>query len=76
MDVLSLLLLLLWPDNSHLFLHSFVPLRSSVTENCSRASTAAKLRPQNGLGQKRLLLCQESHAWFSFSRDSYLICLQ
>ena len=28
-----------------------------------------KLRPQNGLGQKWLFLCQESHAWFSFSTD-------
>ena len=27
------------PDNSPLFLHSFVLLRSLITENCSRAST-------------------------------------
>ena len=29
----------------------------------------AKLRSQNGLGQNWLLLCQESHTWFSFSGD-------
>ena len=32
-------------------------------------SIVARLRSQNGLGQKWILLCQESHAWFSFSRD-------
>ena len=66
----SLLLLLLLPDNSPLFLHSFVPLRSLNTQTCSRASTVARLRLQNGLGPKWLLFCQESHAWFSFSGDS------
>ena len=35
----------------------------------------ARLSSQNGLGQKWLLLCQESHLWFSFSREllSYLL---
>ena len=74
---LSLLLLLLLSDSYHLFLHSFVPLRSLITENCSRASTVARLRSQNGLGQKWLLLCQESHSWVSFSWDplSYLLTI-
>ena len=56
-----------------LFFHSYIPslpLRELNTETCSRTSTVAKVRSQNGLGQKGLLLCQESHAWFSFSRDS------
>ena len=68
-DILSLLLLLVLPDNSPLFLHSFVPLRSLITETFPRASLVPRLRSQNGLGQKWLLFCQESHAWFSFSRD-------
>ena len=34
----------------------------------------ARLRSLNGLGQEWLLLCQEGHAWFSFSRES-LPCL-
>lgn len=34
-DILSLLLSLLLPDNSHLFLHSFVPLRALIIETCS-----------------------------------------
>ena len=48
---------------------SSLPLRSLITE--------ARLRSQNGLGQKWLLLCQKSHAWFSFSGDSlpYLLIL-
>ena len=29
----------------------------------------ARLRSQNGLGQKWVLLCQESPAWFSSSGD-------
>ena len=68
---LSLLLLLLLPANSCVFLHSFVPLRSLITETCSRASIVPRLRSQNGLGQKQLLLCQESRASFSFSRDPH-----
>ena len=35
-----------------LFLYSFVPLRSLITETCSRASTAAWLASQNGLRPK------------------------
>ena len=31
-----------------MFLHSFVPLRSLITEICSRASIVARLRSQNG----------------------------
>ena len=53
-----------------------VILRSLITETCSRASTAARLRSQNGLGQKWLHLCRENHTWFSFSEDPYFICLQ
>ena len=52
-----------------LFLHSFVRLRSVITESCSRASTVARLRSQNGLSEKWLILCQESHEWFCFSGD-------
>ena len=52
-----------------LFLHSFVRLRSVITESCSRASTVAMIRSQNGLSEKRLILCQESHEWFCFSGD-------
>ena len=52
-----------------LFLHSFVPLRSVITESCSRASTVARLRPKNGLSKKWLILYQESHDWFYFSVD-------
>ena len=36
---------------------------------CSRASIVFKLKSHNGLGQKWLLLCQESHAWFSCSGE-------
>ena len=36
---------------------------------CSRASTVFKLRSHNGLGQKWLLLCQESLAWFCCSGE-------
>ena len=60
-----LALLLLLPDNS-LSLHSCVPLTSLITETWSRARTVASLRSPNGLDQKRLVLCQESHAQFSF----------
>ena len=52
----------------------FVLLRSLITKTCSRASIVARLRSQNGLGQK-WLLCQESHVWFSFSGDLYRFCL-
>jgi len=52
-----------------MFLYSFVPLRSLIIETCLRTRLVAKLRSQNGLRQKWLLFCQESHAWFSFSRD-------
>ena len=69
-DMLSLLLLLLLPDNSPLFLHYFVTLRSLITETCSRARIMARLRSENGFRPKWLLFCQESHAWFSFSGDS------
>ena len=69
-DILSLLLLLLLPDNSHLFLHSFVPLRALIIETCSRTNIMARRSAQNGLGQKWLLACQESHACFVlFSGD-------
>ena len=68
-DLLSLLLLLLLLDSS-LLLPSFVSLRSLITETHKRTNTVPRLRSQNGLGQKWFLLCQQSHAWFSFSRDS------
>ena len=35
-----------------------LPLRSLITETCSRANTVARLRSQNALSQKWLLLCQ------------------
>ena len=69
-DTLSLLWLLLLPETSSFFLYSFVPLQLVTTEACSRASTALKLRSQNGLRQKWPLFCQEIHSRFSFSRDS------
>ena len=47
-----------------------VSLRSLITETRKRTNTVPRLRSQNGLGQKWFLLCQQSHAWFSFSRDS------
>ena len=34
-----------------LFLHSFIPWRSLITETCWRASIVSRLRSQNGLGQ-------------------------
>ena len=52
-----------------LFLHPLTSLTIMNYEACSRASIVARLRSQNGLGQKWLLLCQESHVWFSFSGD-------
>ena len=58
-----------------LFLHSLTSLRKLITETCSRVSIVARLTSQNGLGQKWLLLCQESHA-ASFPLETlYLICL-
>ena len=45
------------------------PLRSFVTKTCSKTSIRARFRSQTGLGQKWLLLCRESHAWFSFNVD-------
>ena len=68
-DILFLLWLLFLPDNSCLFLHSSVALRLLIIETSSRMSIVAKLRSQNGSDQKWFLLCQENHAWFSFSRD-------
>ena len=45
-NISPLLSLFLLPANSCLFLHSFVPLRSLITETCSRASIVTRLRPQ------------------------------
>ena len=47
--------------SSRLFLCSCIvslPLRSLIIETCSRANTVARLRSQNALSQKWLLLCQ------------------
>ena len=74
-DLLFLLLLLLLLDSS-LLLPSFVSLRSLITETRKRTNTVPRLRSQNGLGQKWFLLCQQSHAWFSFSGMLYPVCLQ
>ena len=71
-----LLLLFLLPDNNPFSLHSFVPLRSLIAETCSRASIEARLRSLNGSGQKWLLLCHESHTWFSLWDSPKPICLQ
>ena len=68
-DLLSLLLLLLLPDNSHLFLNWFVLIRSLITETYPRTSIVAKLQ-----SQKLLFLHQEILVWFSFFRDPYPIC--
>ena len=56
------------------FLHS-LPLRPLIIETHSRAVIVARLRSQNGLYQRWLLLCQENHAWFSLGIPS-LICLE
>ena len=61
-DILSLLLSLLLPGNSHLLSNSFVPLGSLLTETSSTANIVARLRLQNSLGQKLFLLCQERWA--------------
>ena len=61
-DILSLLLSLLLPGNSHLLSNSFVPLGSLLTETSSTANIVARLRLQNSLGQKWFLLCQERWA--------------
>ena len=76
-DLLSPIWLFPWPGNSCLFPHSFVPLKSLATETYSsaRASMVARLRSQNGLGLKWLLLCQESHASFSSPETPTLSCL-
>ena len=47
--------------SSRLFLCSCIvslPLRSLIIETCSRANTVARLRSQNALSQKWLLMCQ------------------
>ena len=67
----SLLVSLLLPYNSPLFLHSSVPLRSVVTEAGSITSIVARLKLT-----KWFLFCQESHAWFSFSKAlTYLLTI-
>lgn len=43
-NILPLLFILLLPDNTCLFLYSFVPRRSLITETYSRASVVARLR--------------------------------
>ena len=68
-DILFLLWLLFLPDTSCLFLHSPAAIRLLIIETYSRMSFVAKLRSQNGSDKKWFLLCQESPAWFSFSRD-------
>ena len=60
----SLLVSLLLPYNSPLFLHSSVPLRSVVTEAGSSTGIVARLKLT-----KWFLFCQESLAWFSFGGD-------
>lgn len=67
--------LFLQPVNSCLFLHSFVPLKSLMTETSSSAwpSTVARLVSQNDL--KWLHLCQESYDCFSFFGEPNHTCL-
>lgn len=67
--LLSLLLLLL---ESSLF---FCSLKIIIIKFFSVLSIVARLRLQNGIGQKCLLFCRQSHASFCFSRDPHLICL-
>lgn len=57
--VVSLLLLLLLPDHSPLFLHFLL-----ITETCSRACTAARLRSHHGLGQKWLFMSRKPSLGF------------
>ena len=55
-DKLSLLLLFVLHANPSLFLHSFIPFSSLITENYLRASLVAGLRSQNYFsGQKWIL---------------------
>lgn len=50
-----------------LFLHSSLPLKPLITETHSRAVIVAKLRSQNGLYLRWLLLCpKENHALVLF----------
>ena len=53
----------------------FILLKIIIAETCSRTSIVARLRSQSGLGQKWLLLRQESHAWFFLWEPPYPICL-
>ena len=49
-----------------------LPWRSLITETCSRARSWPDLDHRMALAKKkkkRFLSCQESHAWFSFSKN-------
>ena len=53
-----------------LFLHSLVSLKITDYWGLFKGKIKARLRSQNGFGKKKsFLLCQESHAWFSFSKN-------
>ena len=72
-DILSLIRFLSsWPGNSYFFLNSFAALKSLTTETNSsaKASIVARLRSQNDVGLKSLLLCKETYVWF-FSSTSW-----
>lgn len=53
-----------------LFLHSLTSLKIIHSRVLFKVELVTRLRPHNGLCQKWLLLCPESCALFSFSRDS------
>ena len=66
-DKLSLLFLFVLHANPSLFLHSFIPFSSLITENYLRASLVAGLRSQNDFsGQKWIL----RFLWWLSSKES------
>ena len=72
----SLLLSLLFPYNSTLFLHSSVPLRYIIHETCRKASTVTRFRSQNSSGHKAqasLMSRQPSLVLFLLRLPTYLL---
>ena len=76
LTILFLLLLLLLPYNSNLFLHSFIPLRSLTTETCSRASIAARLSHTMLQAKNSFTYVKKAMPGFLSPGTPYLIHLQ
>ena len=70
-DILSLLLLLVLHANPLLFLHSFIPFSSLITENYSRASLVAGLRSQNDFSGLKWIL---RFPWWLSGKESTCQC--